>query len=53
VLWPMKKKAKLLKLEGSPLLFNLVVDVLTGMLKKASEKGRIRGILEDFIPGAS
>jgi hypothetical protein len=37
----------------SPLLFNLVGDVLTRMLKKASKKGYIKGILESFRPGAS
>jgi hypothetical protein len=35
----------------SPLLFNLVGDVLIGMLKKASEKGYIKGILESFVSG--
>jgi hypothetical protein len=35
----------------SPLLFNLVGDVLTRMLKRASGKGHIKGILENFVPG--
>ena len=35
----------------SPLLFNLVEDVLTRMLKKASEQGLIRGLLTDFREG--
>jgi hypothetical protein len=34
----------------SPLLFNLVGDVLTRMLKRASKRGYMRGILEDFMP---
>ena len=34
----------------SPLLFNLVVDVLTRMLAKAAEKGLIKGLLADFVP---
>ena len=35
----------------SHLLFNLVGDVLTRMLKKASEQGLIRGLLTDFREG--
>ena len=35
----------------SPLLFNLVGDVLTRMFKKASEQGLIRGLLTDFREG--
>jgi hypothetical protein len=34
-----------------PLLFNLVGDVLTKMIRRASERGHIRGILENFVPG--
>ena len=34
----------------SPLLFNLVVDVLTRMLAKAADQGLIRGVLTDFTP---
>jgi hypothetical protein len=36
----------------SSLLFNLVGDVLTKMLMKASMGGLIRGVLENFRPGA-
>ena len=32
-------------------MFNLVGDVLTRMLKKASEQGLIRGLLTDFREG--
>jgi hypothetical protein len=31
-------------------MFNLVVDDLTKMLTKASEKGLVRGLLENFRP---
>jgi hypothetical protein len=32
----------------SPILFNLVIDVLTRMLMKASEAGQIQGLAPDF-----
>jgi hypothetical protein len=35
----------------SPLLFNLVGDVLTKMLQKGAGKGIIRGIAEEFREG--
>ena len=35
----------------SPLLFNLVGDVLTKMLQKGAEKGLIKGIAENFRVG--
>jgi hypothetical protein len=35
----------------SPLLFNLVADVLGVLLDKASQKGHIKGVLEDLVPG--
>jgi hypothetical protein len=35
----------------SPLLFNLVADVLTKMLAKASSKGLVTGLLGQFRPG--
>lgn len=35
----------------SPLLFNLVADVLGAMLDKAKSKGHIKGVLEHLIPG--
>jgi hypothetical protein len=35
----------------SPLLFNLVGDVLTKMHKKAIGKGHIKGLLESWVPG--
>lgn len=35
----------------SPLLFNLVVDVLTRMLVKATDKHLIRGLGQDLYPG--
>jgi hypothetical protein len=35
----------------SPLLFNLVVDVLTRMLGKAALKGYIYGLMDDVYPG--
>jgi hypothetical protein len=35
----------------SPLFFNLVADALTRMLKRASGKGHINGILENFVIG--
>jgi hypothetical protein len=34
-----------------PLLFNLVVDVLSCLLDKAVQKGHIVGILPNLIPG--
>ena len=34
----------------SPLLFNLVVDVLNRMLEKAARGGLIKGLLTDFTP---
>jgi hypothetical protein len=34
----------------SPILFNLVVDVLNRMLGKAAEAGLVRGLLENFRP---
>lgn len=37
----------------SPLLFNIVADVLGVMLDKAIAKGHVRGVLEDLIPGES
>ena len=36
---------------SSPILFNLVVDVLTKMLIKASNYGLIRGLCSDLCPG--
>lgn len=35
----------------SPFLFNLVGDGLCRMLSKASSKGLIKGLLDDFKPG--
>lgn len=35
----------------SPLLFNLVADALGVLLNKAIQKGHIKGVLEDLIPG--
>jgi hypothetical protein len=35
----------------SPLLFNLVGDVLNKMIKKASGKGYVAGLLESNVPG--
>lgn len=35
----------------SPLLFNLVADALGVMLEKAINKGHIKGVLENLIPG--
>lgn len=35
----------------SPLLFNLVVDVLTKMLSKASDAELIKGLCYDVCPG--
>jgi hypothetical protein len=35
----------------SSLLFNLVGDVLIRMLKRASDRGYIKGILDSFVPG--
>jgi len=35
----------------SPLLFNLVGDILTIMLQKGAEKGIIKGITENFRVG--
>jgi mannosylglycoprotein endo-beta-mannosidase len=35
----------------SPLLFNLVGDALSRMLKRATNRGLIKGLLEDFRPG--
>jgi hypothetical protein len=35
----------------SPLLFNLVADVLTKMLAKAASKGLVAGLLVQFRPG--
>jgi hypothetical protein len=37
----------------SPLLFNLVVNVLTRMLEKASKNRLVFGLLEQFRPGRS
>ena len=34
----------------SPLLFNLVVDVLSRMLEKAAENGLVKGLLTNFLP---
>jgi hypothetical protein len=34
-----------------PLLFNLVGDVIAKMIKRASSKGHIKSILENFAPG--
>jgi hypothetical protein len=34
-----------------PLLFNLIGDVLTKMLMKASRGGLIKGLMENFRPG--
>jgi hypothetical protein len=36
----------------SPLLFKLVGDVLTKMLSKASSCGLVKGLMENFRPGA-
>jgi hypothetical protein len=36
-----------------PLLFNLVVDVLTSMLAKAANAGMIGGLLTQFRRGVS
>jgi hypothetical protein len=36
----------------SPILFNLVVDVLNRMLDKASQAGLMKGLLGEFRPGA-
>jgi hypothetical protein len=33
-------------------LFNLVGDVLNKMLKKASRKGYVSGLLESYVPGS-
>jgi hypothetical protein len=55
----MGKKAILLNLEKGldkgalcppPLLFNVVGDVLTSMLKKAVEKNHLKGLLEELVP---
>jgi hypothetical protein len=35
----------------SPLLFNLVGDVLNKMIRKAADKGYVTGLLEGFRPG--
>lgn len=35
----------------SPLLFNLVADVLGVMLNKAANRGHIKGVLDNLIPG--
>jgi hypothetical protein len=35
----------------SPLLFNLVGDVLNKMIRKAADKGYVPGLLEGFRPG--
>lgn len=35
----------------SPLLFNLIADVLGVLLCKAVDKGHIRGVMEHLIPG--
>lgn len=35
----------------SPLLFNIVADILGVLLKKAIQKGHIKGILGELIPG--
>jgi hypothetical protein len=35
----------------SPLLFNLVGEGLSKMLAKATNKGLVKGLLEDFRPG--
>jgi hypothetical protein len=35
----------------SPLLFNLVVDVMSRMMQKATSEGLIRGLLSDLVPG--
>ena len=35
----------------SPLLFNLVADVLGVMLDKAVNKGHLRGVLNNLLPG--
>jgi hypothetical protein len=37
----------------SPLLFNLVADVLGVLLEKAVNKGHIKGVLDYLIPGGS
>jgi hypothetical protein len=37
----------------SPLLFNIVADVLTKMLDKAARKGLVKGLLEQFRQGVS
>jgi hypothetical protein len=37
----------------SPLLFNIVADVLTKMLDNAARKGLVKGLLEQFRPGVS
>jgi hypothetical protein len=46
------RQAKALDRGGGsvPLLFNLVVDVLTKMLSKAAGKGLVRGLLDQFRP---
>lgn len=35
----------------SPLLFNIVADVLSSLLDKAIKKGHVTGILPNLIPG--
>lgn len=35
----------------SPLLFNLVIDVFTRMLIEAANKGYIRGLISECVPG--
>jgi hypothetical protein len=34
----------------SPLIFNLVVDVFTGMLSKAASRGHITGLMSSVYP---
>lgn len=35
----------------SPLLFNLVVDILGILLSKAIDKGHLKGVLTNLLPG--
>jgi hypothetical protein len=49
VLWLLLKTQVRKVAPLSPLLFNIVGDVLTRTLKKASEKGYIKGILETLM----
>jgi hypothetical protein len=46
-----RKVALQVKERDVPILFNLVGDVLTRMVKRALEKGHIKGVLGSFVPG--